>query len=376
MKDVKVWRCQCGLLVAFVLTMVPMDDGLAADPFDRSGAFARGDFDNDGLIDLVASSPETNCGKGAVYVLSGTGGVTEWTRDTSGILGTAACDDHFGASLSVGDFNGDGYDDLATGAPGASDPGPTASGVVHVIYGSSTGLTDEGDQMWHQDVAGIQGDAEAYDYFGDSLAAGDFNCDGNDDLAIGVPREDIGTTTDAGAVHVLYGRGTGLSSLNDMWYQGAGGVDGTAEEDDHFGAALAAGNFNGDSEEGIGCSDLAIGAPNEDVGSSIVDAGYLYIIFGDYTNGLSTTGDQGFDQDTSGVEDSCENNDQFAFRLESRDLDNDGYDEVVSRPQTTWWIVTGLDATLKTAHTSAPEDFAWCRARAVPRHFMACSVMT
>jgi hypothetical protein len=73
----------------------------AVDPFDRSGAHVRGDFDGDDLIDVVAGSPETDCGKGAIYVLMGDGGSTSWTEDTSGILGTAACNDHFGASLAV-----------------------------------------------------------------------------------------------------------------------------------------------------------------------------------------------------------------------------------------------------------------------------------
>jgi hypothetical protein len=59
---------------------------LAHDPFDRSGAYVRGDFDNDGLMDVVASSPETDCGKGAVYVLMGAGGSTSWAEDTTGIL--------------------------------------------------------------------------------------------------------------------------------------------------------------------------------------------------------------------------------------------------------------------------------------------------
>jgi hypothetical protein len=87
----------------------------------------------------------------------------------------------------VGDFNDDGYDDLAIGTPGASDAGPSASGSVHIIYGSSTGLTDSGDQLWNQDTSGIEGAAGASDQFGSSLAVGDFNCDGYDDLAIGTP---------------------------------------------------------------------------------------------------------------------------------------------------------------------------------------------
>jgi hypothetical protein len=42
------------------------------------------------------------------------------------------------------------------------------------------------------------------------LVAGDFNRDGKDDLAIGVPLEDLGNIRDAGAVNVIYGSDNGL----------------------------------------------------------------------------------------------------------------------------------------------------------------------
>ena len=67
------------------------------------------------------------------------------------------------------DFNGDGAADLAIGAPGEN----SSSGVVHVLYGSATvGLTATGSQVWSQDSPGIAGGAEAFDVFGETLAAG------------------------------------------------------------------------------------------------------------------------------------------------------------------------------------------------------------
>jgi|GEM_PF-3374925 len=298
----------------------------AADPFDRSGAYAEGDFDGDGLVDRVSSSPGTDCEKGVVYVASGDGATVAWTRDSAGILGTAACGDHFGASLSIEDFDGDGYDDLAIGIPGADDSGETDSGAVHLIYGSTTGLTATGDQIWHQDSMGIEGVSESSDFMGDALTAGDFNCDGFGDLAIGVPREDVLGAADAGAVNVIYGSLSGLSTLDSIWYEQRGGVSGTVEDDDHFGAALAAGNFNGELESGKACLDLVIGVPDED-GPSTVDSGYLYTILGS-SSGLSSSSHQGFDQDVASVEDISETNDQFAFRLSSEDVDGDGFDDL------------------------------------------------
>ena len=59
------------------------------------------------------------------------------------------------------------------------------------------------------------------------------------DLAIGVPGEDIGAITGAGAVNVLYGSGGGLSAGGDqVWHQDWVGVQGMAEAGDQFGFSL------------------------------------------------------------------------------------------------------------------------------------------
>jgi hypothetical protein len=298
-----------------------------ASIIEITGAVAVGDFDGDGDFETVVSSPEDNCGKGAIHVVSSApAGQTKWTRDTTGILGVAACNDLFGASLAVGDFNDDGRDDLAVAAPGSADAGLARSGSFHIIYGSATGLTATGDQLWHQDSAGVEGVAEVDDYLGDALEVGDFNCDGYADLSVGAPREDISSAADAGAVHVLYGSATGVSNLDDIWFQGTAGVDGASEANDKFGAALAHGNFNGDQVGSTACDDLAIAAPYEDVGT-VNSAGYVYVIEGS-TTGLETVGDHAITQDTSGVVDVAQADDLFGWRLGAMRIDDDGFDDL------------------------------------------------
>lgn len=316
---------------------------------EHEGAIARGDFNGDGNEDVVVSSPLDDCGKGVIHIRSG-GNVMSWTRDTGGVLGVGACNQYFGTGLTVGDFDNDGYDDLAVSAPGASDTGDTDSGAVHVFYGGSSGLSTVGDQLWNQDTVGIGGVAESYDYMGDTLDVGDFDCDGYDDLVVGVPREDLNAGADAGAVHILYGSSGGVSTVDDWWHEGIAGVNGAVEPGDNFGGALAAGNFNGDTSWGRPCDDLAIASPGESVGSR-AEAGFLYILDGS-TSGLSTSGDQAFHQNTLNVEDAAQAFDRFGERLIVIDDDGNAYDDLaVSVPGDA--CLTGIGEGTHILHGSA-----------------------
>jgi hypothetical protein len=105
--------------------------------------------------------------------------------------GGAHTGNHFGFCTQPGDFNGDGYDDLAIGIELKGISGHPNAGAVQVLYGSPVGLQVDGvegpnDQIWSQDSPGVQEDSESGDGFGRALASADFNADGFDDLAIGV----------------------------------------------------------------------------------------------------------------------------------------------------------------------------------------------
>ena len=108
---------------------------------------------------------------------------------------------------------------------------------------------------------------------------GDFNGDDIADLAVGVPFEDQNGINAVGGVNIIYGSANGLTATGDQFIDilNFGLPYGS---NDHFGWALASGNFNGDD-----FSDLAIGVPDADVGST-ADAGRVVLIDGSI-NGLN-----------------------------------------------------------------------------------------
>jgi hypothetical protein len=163
-------------------------------------------------------------------------------------LGTGAYgNNRFGEPLAAGDFNGDGWDDLAMSA--LTDERDYLSqldcGTVDIAYGSSSGITASGAQEWLQGLGGLGDSCEAFDFFGTALAVGNFNGDRYMDPAIGVPREDSGRLggiiiEDTGLVHVLPGSPNGLTASGaQIWTQDSDGVRGEVDEGDRFGAAVA-----------------------------------------------------------------------------------------------------------------------------------------
>ena len=228
----------------------------------------------------------------SVAQLSGVG-AQFWSVFSPGITEVAFDGAEFGFAVVAGDFDCDGFDDLAIGLPGQraqivppfsppeSDRSPRGAfsldaGKVLVLYSmGSEGLTSTDHQVWDQDSAGIENETDEGDRFGWALAAGDFNADTCDDLVIGVPLEAINGDAGAGAVSVIYGSASGLTSqFDDFWHQDLAALSGGAEPGDLFGAALTTGDFDND-----GFQDLAIGSPGEDIGS-VENAGLVHLIFG------------------------------------------------------------------------------------------------
>lgn len=304
----------------------PVQDGTFGD------ALAAADFDGDDYIDLAIGVPGATVGTvsfaGAVVAMFGSatgltsGASQRWTQDAAGIQDSAEMNDNFGAALAAGDFHADGRTDLAIGVANEGFGSVSAAGAVAVLYGSASGLSATFNQLWGQDSPNIQDTSESIDRFGSALAAGDFDGNGRGDLAVGVPREDVGSVTDAGAVNVIYGSNQGLSATgNQFWNQDSSGVNNMAEDGDTFGGALAAGEFGNGSQ-----SDLAVGEETEDVMSSL-DAGGVNVLYGG-SSGLSSTGDQFWSQDSQGINGTAEQSDFFGASLAGGDFDGDGHPDL------------------------------------------------
>ena len=265
-----------------------------SDGMNFGGVLAVGDFNGDHRQDLVIASPDaegaTVTGAGKVEVRFGT---SAGLAETPGVdvVGTKL-NEHLGLAIAAGDFDGNGKDELAIGVPLgelSTAPGLTDVGRVEIylwVNGSWSHV-----QSWSQDVTDIHGAAESGDRFGGALASGDFNGDGRDDLAIGVPGEAVGDIAEAGAINVLFGGASGLSAAgNQLWYRSSG-ISGDAEEGAHLGQSLAAGNFNG-----VGPSDLAIGAPGATTASFHIPDGSVSVLYGYPGLGLIMNGQQTIDR--------------------------------------------------------------------------------
>lgn len=150
-----------------------------------------------------------------------------------------------------GDFNGDGYRDVAVAAPAATVSGKSWAGQVAVVYGTASGLNPAKHQLISQNTAGIPDTAEKDDEFGDQIATADLNRDGYSDLVVGAPHEKAGSAGDAGTVVIVWGSKTGLSGgttvKNPQTLYGS-----------YFGLSIAAADFTGD-----GKPDLAISAQSD-----------------------------------------------------------------------------------------------------------------
>ncbi len=288
------------------------------------------DFDGDGFGDYAVGAAGENRGAGAVYVFYGAEPAAAnrllfFDQATAGIPGITHDAESLGASLASGDFNGDGYDDLAAGIPGDVIATKRAAGSVLVLYGSANGLTAAGSELWHQDVGQIASTTAPAELFSTALAAGDFNDDLLDDLAIGIPGERINGRRRAGAVAVLNGCVCGLTDIGSRRFtQATNGIAGIPELSDNFGYSLAVGRFGGDEID-----DLAIGVPG-DFATTHAGAGAVHILRGASGTALDPSTSQTLTERNFRNVGSAgrQVSDFFGWSIAAGDLNLDGIDDL------------------------------------------------
>ncbi|MGE0886820.1 MAG: Ig-like domain-containing protein [Blastocatellales bacterium] len=183
--------------------------------------------------------------------------------------------DALGTSVVTGDLNGDGISDVAVGAPGANGVG-FDNGKVYVFFGRANLLAALDLAKDKADVE-ILGEAGG-DRFGSTLAIGDVNGDGKNDLIIGAPRADSKDFPDAGKVYVVFGNLTG--GTDDSITKLAGATIIGSQRSLRFGSSLAVGRI---APKNNTASDLIVGAPGFDVAGATAqlnDAGAVAVFFG------------------------------------------------------------------------------------------------
>lgn len=326
------------------------------------GMTTAGDFNADGITDLVVGAPREDVtgdkDGGLVTVLWGS---------PAGLVSADVVDDPsrydhdlFGQALVAGDFDADGVDDLATGD---SSPvinlfqgGIDASGdaartyPVHVpiarghggvffltagqVNGDGTGedlvvngfdAEPSGDYIYNANFyysgyagGGIKAGTEERLSPGIVTGIGDTDGDGYGDLVIGEEWDKgVPGAVKGGKVSIRYGDETGPHGAVHTFHQNSGGIVGGSETDDLFGAELHLGDVNGD-----GFQDLAIGSRGENLGEDY-DAGAVHLLYGS-AHGITSTNAQYFNQDVPGVPGGSEDEDNFGSDVFLSDVSGDG----------------------------------------------------
>ena len=252
------------------------------DSYDWSGcALAGGNINNDGYDDLIIgaylAALDGKTKTGETYVIFGESFSTPpITIDLNSVLADITVHgdqdyDWSGYAVASGDINGDDYDDVIIGAYGADPPGGVRAGKTYVIFGATSPPSDIDLNTTSADIT-VYGD-DSIDYSGWTVASGDANNDGYEDVIIGAPNADPQYVYYPGETYIIFGSSS-PSSVIDLDQVSANVTIYGDDVGDYCGYAVACGDINGD-----GFKDVIIGAPHADTTGGSV-AGEAYLILG------------------------------------------------------------------------------------------------
>ncbi|MBK6941529.1 MAG: FG-GAP repeat protein [Planctomycetes bacterium] len=318
-------------VLAFVVGFVAWHDA-------RAGIDVNGDSFDDVVVGMPSESVDGEPNVGAILVIPGSGtglkqGSAQWITPKDVGIGPLDVQKGFGERLAAGDFDGDGFDDVAIGCPAYSVAGKKKAGLVVVLRGGPSGLRTSGVKKWSQASPGIadkpdseESPKDSLENFGRDLVAADFDGDGRSDLAIGVAESFTPFHEKSGAVHMLFGSKKGLRSARSRFLHfGVKGVPGSLGVYDdpngadwtRFGTSLAATDVDGD-----GRSELVVGTkmPYD------ADTFDCALVFKGAKKGIDTASVQvvPYDGDASSVHESLGTPNLFVA-----DLDADGFGDLV-----------------------------------------------
>ena len=212
------------------------------------------DLNGDGNSDLIVGSPFYDGNRGQAWIFYGPMNGDE----ADVVIAGAGSADEFGSVFAVSDFNADLLMDLAVSAPGEKN----GQGVVYIFYNPDEETLSATDA----DVLLI-GENQDGNRFGEALTAGDFDSDGNYDLAVGAPEHNSG-----GRVYLFLQDETPWTADENQCVKNCiaqnADIQITGEDESRFGKGLEAADFSQNSKD-----DLAIGAP----GFGEKDEGRVYI---------------------------------------------------------------------------------------------------
>ena len=253
---------------------------------------SAGDINGDGIDDFVVSHSKAYSYATSYVVFGKADGNFGTSFDLTTIDGSNGFEltglpvqlrQSIGTSISSGDFNGDGIDDLLIGAAGSwkgySYYNDSNAGAAYVIFGKETPFSST---VAVNSVDGSNGFRIFGQHAGDAIAtsvsnAGDFNGDGIDDFMVSAPT----LNSVAGGAYLIFGKASGFSSdfdlstldgSNGFKLQGAIANDGVG-----YDAIRSAGDINGD-----GYDDIILSSPNDDTNAT--NSGAAYVIFGSASN--------------------------------------------------------------------------------------------